>query len=111
MSPSGTATSTSSREATLQKAIKLYQLSHTLLCQEAIGLYDSVYVLASLTNLAHIHHMVGNKRTAEQCCQHLLVCIMYVIECGGDEDKHVFQEFFPTVKHLILEDTHSAAGA
>jgi hypothetical protein len=102
---------TSSRDATLQKAIKLYQLSHVLICQETLGYDDAVYFMASLSNLAHIHHMVGNKIKAEQCCQHLLACIMYMTEYDDERTYSVFREFFPTIKHLILEDSHTAAGA
>jgi hypothetical protein len=105
------ASGTSSRDATLQRAINLYQLSHTLRCQETLVYDDAVYFMAFLNNLAHIHHMVGNKIKAEQCCQHLLACIMYMAEYDDEETHAVFQEFFPTIKHLILEDSHTAAGA
>jgi hypothetical protein len=105
------ASGTSSRDATLQRAINLYQLSHTLRCQETLVYDDAVYFMAFLNNLAHIHHMVGNKIKAEQCCQHLLACIMYMTEYDDERTYSVFREFFPTIKHLILEDSHTAAGA
>jgi hypothetical protein len=98
------------RDATLQKAIKLYELSHRLLCDRTFVFDDEFHLMATLSNLAHVHHLVGNERKAEHCCQNLLACIMYRTEYG-DDDTHAFQKFFPAVKHLILQDSHTAAGA
>ena len=99
------------REAKLQKALRLYEFAYSIQMQEDLSL-QLVYTLGMMNNLGHIQDALGDKEKSQQCYQHLLSTLMFVMEgqdsgCCSEE----MELFLNNVTHLVLRETDLAPAA
>ena len=74
---------------TMDQAVALYELTHTLQLQEGIEL-SIEHTMATICNLGHIHQSRGNTDKATKCFQHLLTIIVFL----QSQNQHQLQEHF-----------------
>ena len=95
-------------EAHLQKAARLYELIYRIRYEGNLD-FVALISLATLHNLAHIHYCLENKALAEQCCERLLGCVVYLAERHGRWE--YFAKFFGSIRQFILMDPSTATAA
>jgi tetratricopeptide (TPR) repeat protein len=66
------------RHKRLSKALQLYELFYQLQMEREI--FSTQAMLAVANNVGEIHRIVGNRSKYELCLQHLMSCIMLVVE-------------------------------
>jgi tetratricopeptide (TPR) repeat protein len=66
------------RQKCLSKALQLYELFYQLQMERQI--FSTQAMLAVANNVGEIHRFVGNQDKYELCLQHLMSCIMLVVE-------------------------------
>lgn len=66
------------RRQTLSKALQLYELFYQLLMEREI--FSTQAMLAVANNVGEIHRIVGNHSKHIVCLEHLMSCIMLVVE-------------------------------
>ena len=108
---SGMETSEVSRIGKLRKALRLYEYAYSIQMQEDVQL-QITYTLGMVNNLGHIQEHLGEVQKAQQCFQHLLSTLMYVIESGEEgSDEGQWDVFFHNITHLVLRESALAAAA
>lgn len=92
----------------LRKALQLYELAYAIQMQEGIDMTLTPTMII-MSNVGHIHKILGNEDNAMQCFQHLLSTLMFLVEAG--ERDHIFQfdGFFENILKTIY--AHSPAAA
>ena len=65
----------------LQKALQMYELAYAIQMQEGIDMTLTPTMII-MSNVGHIHKILGNNENSMQCFQHLLSTIMFLVEAG-----------------------------
>jgi len=96
----------------LSKAIKLYELAYTLLTSEEPAGYP-IMLAAIFNNLGHANDCFGQCTRAQQCYQHLLMLLVYLVGSGQgvDMNNDIWKQFFRNVTSLVLTDRRIAPAA
>ena len=63
-----------------------------------------------MSNVGHIHKILGNEDNAIQCFQHLLSTLMFLVEAGEREMVWEFDGFFNNVMKTIYADSPAPAA-
>merc|ERR1711907_354237 len=107
-----------------RKAVKLYELAYqshldyTSDDDKETGNDDDDYgslrfaVIVS-NNVGQIHRVAGNTSESEECLQHLLRVIMYVVECqlvGSVLSQTELDDLYGNVTPIMLEDVCASAA-
>jgi tetratricopeptide (TPR) repeat protein len=91
----------------LQKALHLYELAYQLQREEDD--YGSLsFTMIVANNLGQIHRAVNNEYKHQQCLEHLLSTMMYLVDSRIKENME-FDGFLRNASQLILKD--KCAGA
>ena len=102
--------STELRDTKLRKALRLYEFAYSIQMQEDVQL-QLVYTFGMVNNLGHIQETLGDQEKAQQCYQHLLSTLMYVMESGEGNYEGQWDIFLHNITHLILRQSPMAAAA
>ena len=71
------------RNAHLQKALSLYELSQMLHMKKSMAIRgNALHSMTLVSNLRHIHYELGHTEKVDLCSQHLLSTLMYLVYCG-----------------------------
>ncbi|KAL3923970.1 MAG: hypothetical protein SGILL_001331 [Bacillariaceae sp.] len=92
----------------LRKALQMYELAYAIQMQEGIDMTLTPTMII-MSNVGHIHKILGNKENAMQCFQHLLSTIMFLVEAGEREHIFEFDGFFENILKTVY--AHSPAAA
>lgn len=92
----------------LRKALHLYELAYAIQMQEGIDMTLTPTMII-MSNVGHIHKLLGNEDNAMQCFQHLLSTLMFLVEAGERDHIFEFDGFFENVLTTIY--AHSPAAA
>jgi hypothetical protein len=100
-----------SRNAYLSTALTLYEHAHAMLTIDEGMDVSSLHIMAIASNLGHVHALLGHKRRANVCFQHLLSVILYVVDCGEGTSKELNLEgFFCNIMPIIATKVTAAAA-
>ena len=92
----------------LRKALQLYELAYAIQMQEGIDMTLTPTMII-MSNVGHIHKILGNDENANQCFQHLLSTLMFLVEAGEKDMVWEFDGFFANIMSTIF--AHSPAAA
>lgn len=92
----------------LRKALQLYELAYAIQMQESIDMTLTPTMII-MSNVGHIHKIMGNNDNAMQCFQHLLSTLMFLVEAGERDMVWEFDGFFENI--LLTVFAHSPAAA
>jgi tetratricopeptide (TPR) repeat protein len=92
----------------LRKALHLYELAYAIQMQEGIDMTLTPTMII-MSNVGHIHKILGNEDNAMQCFQHLLSTLMFLVEAGERDHIFEFDGFFENILKTIY--AHSPAAA
>ena len=92
----------------LRKALQLYELAYSIQVQGGIDMTLTPTMII-MSNVGHIHKILGNDDNAKQCFQHLLSTLMFLIEAGERDRVWEFDGFFNNIMQTIY--AHSPAAA
>lgn len=94
----------------LHKALSLYELAYAVQMQECIDMTLTPTMII-MSNVGHIHKILGNLDYSQQCFQHLLSTLMFLVEAGEAHDlnEFEFEGFFDNILKTIY--AHSPAAA
>jgi hypothetical protein len=99
------------RKVYLSTAVSLYEHAHAMLTIDEGMDLSSLHVMAIASNLGHVHALLGHKKRADICFQHLLSVILYVVDCGEGTSKELkLDGFFCNIMPLIATKTTAAAA-
>ena len=93
----------------LRKALQLYELAYAIQMQEAIDMTLTPTMII-MSNVGHIHKILGNESNAMQCFQHLLSTLMFLVEAGERDMVWEFDGFFENVLKTIYANSPAAAA-
>jgi tetratricopeptide (TPR) repeat protein len=93
----------------LRKALQFYELAYAIQMQEGIDMTLSPTMII-MSNVGHIHKILGNSDNAMQCFQHLLSTIMFLVEAGEREHIFEFDGFFENILKTIYANSPAAAA-
>jgi hypothetical protein len=93
----------------LRKALQLYELTYAIQMQEGIDVTLAPTMII-MSNVGHIHKILGNKESADQCFQHLLSTLMFLIEAGEKDTVWDFDGFFTNILNTIYAGAPAAAA-
>jgi tetratricopeptide (TPR) repeat protein len=93
----------------LRKALQLYELAYAIQMQEGIDMTLTPTMII-MSNVGHIHKILGNKDNAMQCFQHLLSTLMFLVEAGERDMVWEFDGFFQNILKTIYSDSPAAAA-
>jgi tetratricopeptide (TPR) repeat protein len=91
----------------LPKALQLWELVYSLQQKEVFHL-QSVHTLAILTNLGHVHSMLGNEIDSRKCYQNVVTTLKVLI---NRKDKVNYGHFFMWAAHQMLSPPRAAPAA
>lgn len=92
----------------LRKALQLYELAYAIQMQEGIDMTLTPTMII-MSNVGHIHKILGNNDNAMQCFQHLLSTLMFLVEAGERDMVWEFDGFFENILRTVF--AHSPAPA
>lgn len=95
--------------ALLQKALQMYELAYAIQMQEGIDMTLAPTMII-MSNVGHIHKILGNKENSMQCFQHLLSTIMFLVEAGEKEHIFEFDGFFENILKTVYANSPAAAA-
>ena len=97
----------------LSKAAKLYELAYNMQRDENIPCSSVLFSMAIINNLGVVYLALGHEDMAQECFEHLLSSLMYVVDCGEGQvvSKLGGDLFFRTTLHLVTRSGVSAAAA
>jgi tetratricopeptide (TPR) repeat protein len=93
----------------LRKALQLYELAYAVQMQEAIDMTLTPTMII-MSNVGHIHKILGNENNAMQCFQHLLSTLMFLVEAGEKDMVWEFEGFFDNVLKTVYANSPAAAA-
>jgi hypothetical protein len=93
----------------LRKALQLYELAYAIQMQEEIDMTLTPTMII-MSNVGHIHKILGNADNAMQCFQHLLSTLMFLVEAGERDLVWEFDGFFQNIMKTIYADSPAAAA-
>lgn len=94
--------------ALLRKALQLYELAYAIQMQEGIDMTLTPTMII-MSNVGHIHTIMGHDDNAMQCFQHLLSTLMFLVEAGERDMVWEFDGFFENILKTVY--AHSPAAA
>jgi tetratricopeptide (TPR) repeat protein len=92
----------------LSQAAKLYEMGLILAQQGELCSSGSLFVLASINNMALVYIAMNANDVANHCLEKLLATLMFVIDSG---DSVKFDGFFANTSYLIFSASPAAAAA
>lgn len=92
----------------LRKALQMYEMAYAIQMQEGIDMTLTPTMII-MSNVGHIHKILGNKDNSVQCFQHLLSTIMFLVEAGERDHIFEFDGFFENILKTVY--AHSPAAA
>jgi hypothetical protein len=93
----------------LRKALQLYELAYAIQMQEGIDMTLTPTMII-MSNVGHIHKILGNDDNALQCFQHLLSTLMFLVEAGERDMVWEFDGFFQNILKTIYANSPAAAA-
>jgi tetratricopeptide (TPR) repeat protein len=93
----------------LRKALHLYELAYAIQMQEGIDMTLTPTMII-MSNVGHIHKILGNEDNAMQCFQHLLSTLMFLVEAGERDHIFEFDGFFENILKTIYANSPAAAA-
>lgn len=93
----------------LRKALQLYELAYAIQMQEGIDMTLTPTMII-MSNVGHIHKILGNEDNALQCFQHLLSTLMFLVEAGERDMVWEFDGFFDNILRTVYADSPAAAA-
>jgi hypothetical protein len=93
----------------LRDALHMYELAYAIQMQEGIDMTLSPTMII-MSNVGHIHKILGNKENSMQCFQHLLSTIMFLVEAGEREHIFEFDGFFENILKTVYANSPAAAA-
>jgi hypothetical protein len=93
----------------LRKALQMYEIAYAIQMQEGIDMTLTPTMII-MSNVGHIHKILGNKDNSMQCFQHLLSTIMFLVEAGEREHIFEFDGFFENILKTIYANAPAAAA-
>ncbi len=93
----------------LRKALQLYELAYAIQMQEGIDMTLTPTMII-MSNVGHIHKIMGNDDNAMQCFQHLLSTLMFLVEAGERDLVWEFDDFFENILRTIFANSPAAAA-
>lgn len=93
----------------LQTALQLYELAYAIQMQEGIDMTLTPTMII-MSNVGHIHKILGNDDNALLCFQHLLSTLMFLVEAGERERVWEFDGFFNNVLKTVYSNSPAAAA-
>eukprot|EP00525_Craspedostauros_australis_P004495 CAMPEP_0198117670 /NCGR_PEP_ID=MMETSP1442-20131203/18880_1 /TAXON_ID= /ORGANISM="Craspedostauros australis, Strain CCMP3328" /LENGTH=273 /DNA_ID=CAMNT_0043775769 /DNA_START=131 /DNA_END=952 /DNA_ORIENTATION=- len=96
------------------KAGRLYELAYNLQLEEDLDPSHSMFfTMATINNLGMVHSANGRTQIAEQCFQHLLCAVVFLIDQNeahvARQDSTTMDGFIANTSFLIVQ--HNTAGA
>jgi len=112
------------KEKYFRKAVKLYELAYQSHLDSTSDVdkdncdddddYGSLrFAVIVSNNVGQIHRVAGNTSQSEECLQHLLRVIMYVVECqlvGSVLSQTELDDLYGNVTPIMLEDVCASAA-
>ena len=95
--------------ACLQKALQMYELAYAIQMQNGIDMTLTPTMII-MSNVGHIHKILGNKENSMQCFQHLLSTIMFLVEAGERDHIFEFDGFFENILKTVYANAPAAAA-
>eukprot|EP00934_Nitzschia_sp_Nitz4_P006010 Nitzschia sp. Nitz4//scaffold114_size70088//49341//49994//NITZ4_005983-RA/size70088-processed-gene-0.24-mRNA-1//1//CDS//3329533441//6000//frame0 len=96
-------------EGTLRKALRLYELAYAIQMHEGIDMSLSPTMII-MSNVGHIHKLLGNEENATECFQQLLSTLMFLVEAGERDVVSDFDGFFDNVMKTLYANAPAAAA-
>ena len=96
-------------KSTLLIALQLYELAYAIQMKEGIDLTLTPTMII-MSNVGHIHKILGNDDNAQQCFQHLLSTLMFLVEAGERDVVWEFEGFFENILKTIYSNYPAAAA-
>jgi tetratricopeptide (TPR) repeat protein len=93
----------------LRKALQLYELAYGIQIQEGIDMTLTPTMII-MSNVGHIHTILGNNESADRCFQHLLSTLMFLIEAGEKDTVRDFDGFFTNILNTVYAHAPAAAA-
>lgn len=93
----------------LRKALQLYELAYAIQMQEGVDMTLTPTMII-MSNVGHIHKILGNDDNANQCFQHLLSTLMFLVEAGERDMIWEFDGFFENILKTIYANSPAAAA-
>lgn len=92
----------------VRKSIKLYRLAYNIYHEETFG-SSPYFCMAIVNNLGLLYEENQCRDKSEQCFQHLLSTLMFLVDCK--ENMEEFQGYFENTSHLIFKKKDPVAPA
>ena len=93
----------------LQKALQMYELAYAIQMQNGIDMTLTPTMII-MSNVGHIHKVLGNTSNSMQCFQHLLSTIMFLVEAGERDHIFEFDGFFENILKTVYANAPAAAA-
>lgn len=93
----------------LRKALQMYELAYAIQMQEGIDMTLTPTMII-MSNVGHIHKILGNEDNSMQCFQHLLSTIMFLVEAGEKDHIFEFDGFFENILKTIYAQSPAPAA-
>jgi tetratricopeptide (TPR) repeat protein len=93
----------------LRKALQMYELAYAIQMQEGIDMTLTPTMII-MSNVGHIHKILGNRDNSMQCFQHLLSTIMFLVEAGEKDHIFEFDGFFENILKTVYAHPPAAAA-
>ena len=93
----------------LQKALQMYELAYAMQMQNSIDMTLQPTMII-MSNVGHIHKILGNRENSMQCFQHLLSTIMFLVEAGERDHIFEFDGFFENILKTVYANAPAAAA-
>jgi hypothetical protein len=97
-------------EATLERALELYEIGYTLQMQ-LNGCLTFSQNLGLINNCGQIHKQLCRETKANHLLGHLLSSLMMAVDCGRTKEVEDLDGFILTISHLILKSPATAGAA
>ena len=97
-------------EPFFRKALSLYELAYTIHVSEDVEL-TILQSMAIVNNLGQLHRKLDDFEKSQQCFENLLTTLMFVRDCGEQDNQHMLDGFLSNVMYLILCGPKAAAAA
>ncbi|KAG7364571.1 hypothetical protein IV203_037773 [Nitzschia inconspicua] len=93
----------------LRKALQMYEMAYAIQMQEGIDMTLTPTMII-MSNVGHIHKILGNNHYSVQCFQHLLSTIMFLVEAGEKDHIFEFDGFFENILKTVYAHPPAAAA-
>jgi tetratricopeptide (TPR) repeat protein len=100
---------TEKRKFLLEKSKHLYELGYRLLRSEDVSF--SVRISLVLTNnLGQVLKNLQEHQQADLCFERLLSTVMFLMDCGADDELYEIDGFIRNTSHLVLKNPAASAA-